>query len=226
LTVTSVTQPDAVHLPNLFRFSLSGTIAPGIVTVTFLDGSFADTTGISNVEATETFVVQELTAGLSNFANGGGYFIKDVTDLATGKENKLFDETATDQYFELTLNPVSGKKVDATTVSASDLTVGGVTGIAIISVEQIFETDANGVSVATNRFRFHYSVTGDPFSAATETLPVAMTLTMAEGAWEDTAGNTSAATTQSIHVRKPSKTSGSCAVPGEGHAESPFPARF
>jgi hypothetical protein len=46
------------------------------------------------------------------------------------------------------------------------LTIGGVTGITITSVEQLFETQTTlWHGGATNRFRFHYSVSGTPFAA-------------------------------------------------------------
>src|SRR5205823_1159522 len=67
--------------------------------------------------------------------------------------------------------------------------------------EQVMENN-----LPTNKFRFHYSISGTPFSAATETAPVTVTLTMTAGAWQDSAGNDSAALTQTIKVRKPAQT--------------------
>src|SRR5204862_4402091 len=76
----------------------------------------------------------------------------------------------------------------------------GVSGITITSFEQVIEANK-----PTNKFRFYYSVTGDPFPGATETAPMTMTIRVAAGAWKDSANNDSAAIAQTINVSKPAK---------------------
>ncbi|MET0263637.1 MAG: hypothetical protein ABW223_12110, partial [Rariglobus sp.] len=69
------------------------------------------------------------------------------------------------------------------------------TGYTVTGVEQVEDADGN----LTNRFRFFY--TGNfALNRLDETLLV--TMTMAEGAFSDTAGNTSAAFTSSFTVRR------------------------
>src|SRR5262249_29172001 len=92
----------------------------------------------ANVEATETFYLQNPTASLSNFGNGRSYFIDDVSVLATGRQSGLFSSADTNNgpYFEVTLTPLPGQTVSTGALAKEALTVSGVSGITINSVSQ------------------------------------------------------------------------------------------
>jgi hypothetical protein len=188
------TQPVELAGTNVYRYGFTGTIVPGEVIVTFLDSSFADLSGVTNIEEVETFFVEQPTAELSNLADGASYLSTNINDQASD----LYDDAASGRYFELLFAPTGEADIDVSTVDETDLTITGVSGITVESVERVTDNDGD-----TNRFRFLY--TGD-FSVSSPSSPLVVTISMAAGAWQDEAGNASAELSAMISVRRPATT--------------------
>ena len=87
------TQPDDLAGTNVFRYSFTGTLVPGLATVRFLDGSFADVNGIANLESTQTFVIATPTAAVNNFASGITYDQAALNDLTKGRRPESMPPT-------------------------------------------------------------------------------------------------------------------------------------
>ncbi|MCG8701351.1 MAG: hypothetical protein MI922_25075, partial [Bacteroidales bacterium] len=160
---------------NLFRYEFTGTPVLGLVQVIFLENSFADLSGFSNVREVETFTIDQPKATLSNLSDGATYLDEDLNEVS---------------YFELELTPTKGSDIDPTSVDASDLIINGADTITIVGVEQVS---------GTNRFRFSY--TGE-FSVGTTLPTLTVIFSMAENAWQDTAGNGNGAFSETIKIRE------------------------
>jgi hypothetical protein len=190
-TVCSVTddpyQPPELIGTNVYRYELTGDLAVGRVTVSFLPGSFADTFEVTNTAETEIFYIEQPTAALVNLPAGNTFQLLDINDVSSG----LYPGEA-ETYFELIFNPTDGAEVDEATVQKEDLT------IQMIYFEELYSIPATGVKRVsengepTNRFRFFF----DKFVP-----PGTVTFIMEEGAWKDTRGNESAAVLETINVQ-------------------------
>jgi Ca2+-binding RTX toxin-like protein len=173
---------------NVYRYELDGALVPGPVTVTFLAASFADNLGVTNLEDTEIFYIEQPAATLANLTDGNTFQLFDInsadSDLYAGEEGL--------RYIEVVLTPTSGADVDASTVEKGDLIIEGSSfGLPY----QIVPTGVQRVGqdgVQANRFRFYYDGVF---------LPGDVSFFMAEGAWKDTLGNESAILLESVSVR-------------------------
>ena len=96
LTVNGVpTQPGSLAGTNVWRYSLTGTLKPGRITVKFLEGSFADSVGVKNLEQVESFVLEKPTDAFKNVSDGASVMEDKLNTLATGQQAGLFDASAT-----------------------------------------------------------------------------------------------------------------------------------
>ncbi|HEY9249312.1 MAG TPA: hypothetical protein VIO38_09285, partial [Rariglobus sp.] len=217
LTVSAdpLAQAGALIGTNTYRYTYSGTLVAGAARIRFIAGSFADDAGTVNLEAETVVTLTRPSATATNVGNGGGYY---TTTL----------NTPANKYFEFTLTPsTSGASIDFSTLSASDLIISMVnesgavvSGVTITGFTRV--NDGNGNP--TNTVRFAY--TGD-FNISSLSGRIVVTLSMAEGAFSDTAGNGSAAATLSFTVRKPATSfyislSGGITLNGAGFTSEPL----
>ena len=148
------TQPVEFEGTNIYRYAFDANVLPselpaGPVTVVFLDGGFADLQGISNVEETETFVIDTATARLVNLSEGAIYSATpgvvdgdlELEDLpAEDLNNPLasFFVDANGRYFEIELTPTSVPVQQAATALVTDLEADGIAlelvATAVVSV--------------------------------------------------------------------------------------------
>ncbi len=183
------TQPGNLAGSNVWRYTLSGPLKPGRVTVRFLAGSFSDSAGVTNLEITEEFFLATPTDTVTNLTGGATFLDGNLNDLAQGQKAGLFDATASNRYVEVILHPTTGASVSASALPTLNLSGAG---ISTTLTGTIVSTDAKDGS-ATVR----YNLTGT-FQAGSQAVSVAMTV----GAWTDSAGNAAAALATSFTVRK------------------------
>ena len=153
--------PIRVGLTNTYRYSFSGSLAPGKYTVTFVAGSFSDSGGVANQAETEDFTVELANAAIADPVPGTTVSREDLNSrgwidvtFADLDGQSVDPDTILDDGAELTLSSSSG---DTITVGGAPVLVAG--------------------TVATYRYFF----TG--YRSGT------LSVTFLAGSWTDTAGN-------------------------------------
>ena len=189
---------------TVYSYSFTGTLIPGTATVIFLDESFTDMSGLANIEEVETFFIDQPTVTFSNLADGATYLTTSFNELEAGKQVGIYEESATERYFELTLIPTYGAEINVSTIQITDLQIASLSEISIDRfervIEQIEDDEGNLVDSPTNRFRFFFS------GSFPDQAPTEVTFSMAAGAWQDMAENESGEMSVTITVRKPALT--------------------
>ena len=166
-TVTLTGTPTREGTTNVWRYAFSGQLALGTYTVTFLAGSFADTGGIVNQAATETFTVSSPTSTLNspgpgsivNQAQISGLFWVDVTYPAINSQPVDPTSLGTGNQFT-----IADSMTDTLTQVGTPVQVGGA---------------------GSSTFRYFFAgFTGDNTTT--------FTLTFTAGTWKSLAGTASA----------------------------------
>ena len=153
--------PIRVGTTSIWQYAFTGSLADGTYTVTFLAGSFGDTSGITNQAASETFTVSEATTTLTAPPTGG---VENQADL-NGRG-----------WVDVTFPTVNGSAVLASSITS---------GTALFTL-----TDAAGdhlvidgspvlIDVSNSTYRFFF--TGDESGTAASQI----TLTFIPGSWQD-----------------------------------------
>ncbi len=155
-----------------YEYPFTGSLAVGTYTVTFKAGSFADNSGATNLQSTETFVVEQPTFTLTNPGPGG------VIDV---------DALNNQGYIDIQFNPTSGAAVDPTTISSGVLQLSG-TGAENVTLGTPTQP---GSLAGTNVYQVPFTGTFDVGD---------VTVTFVPGIWKDTAGNGNAGSTQVFHI--------------------------
>ena len=157
--------PIRVGTTSIWQYAFTGSLADGTYTVTFIAGSFGDTSGNTNQAASETFTVSEATTTLTAPPTGG---VENQADL-NGRG-----------WVDVTFPTVNGSAVLASSITS---------GTALFTL-----TDAAGdnlvidgspvlIDVGTSTYRFFF--TGDESATAASQL----TLTFTAGSWQDANGD-------------------------------------
>jgi hypothetical protein len=180
-------QPGELAGTNIYRYELTGDLMVGMVTVSFIPGSFADTTAVTNTTESEIFYIEQPTATVVNLPDGNTFQLVDITLVS----DELFPGEA-ERYIELVFNPTDGADVDELTVQKDDLKIqafflGQPYYVATTGLKRVSEDGK-----PTNRFRFFFSELVPPGE---------MNFIMDEGAWKDSQGNESAAVFETINVQ-------------------------
>ncbi|MDF2435266.1 MAG: mucin9, partial [Mucilaginibacter sp.] len=163
--VTLTGTPTRVGTTNIWRYGFSGALTDGTYTVTFLAGSFGDTSGATNQLSSETFTVAEATSSLTG--PGGGSVVNQTQVNGHG-------------WLDITFPTINGSAVSQSSITSS-------TSILTLSDANNDPLALDGTPVlidpTSSVYRFFF--VGDTSGTA----PSSFTITFNAGAWTDSSGN-------------------------------------
>ncbi|HND55899.1 MAG TPA: hypothetical protein PLV92_25960, partial [Pirellulaceae bacterium] len=169
------TRPDGFTDSNRYRYTLPSTVTllPGAYQIEFLTGTFKDTSGGLNDSELETFTLGSPAAALAGPSEGGQV---DVDGLNTSG------------YIAVRFRPVGAEELDVDTIldSTAELTLSGA-GASGVVIGAAYKSDDD------DEFTYRYPFTG-------KFTPGAVSVAFAAGAFADTSGELSGATTGTFTV--------------------------
>lgn len=208
------TQPGDLSGTPVYRYSFLGSppIVDGPITITYLESSFADSAGVTNLQQVQTLTIESPMQTLGNLAAGGTYFLDDVNDAGN---DALYPGSPDGRYIELVVTPTSGADGpaistdvgDADAIDPSDLKVFvGQDDVTpeFTTVERVGEADETAGLGRSSRSHVRYRFFFDEdlsLAGLTQESSATLRLVVAEGAWKDSAGNVSTALEQEVTVR-------------------------
>ena len=157
--------PIRVGTTSIWQYAFTGTLADGTYTVTFIAGSFGDTSGNTNQAASETFTVSEATTTLTAPPTGG---VENQADL-NGRG-----------WVDVTFPTVNGSAV-----LASSITSGTALFTLTDAAGDNFVIDGSPVLIDVGTSTYPFFFTGDESATAASQ----MTLTFTSGSWQDANGD-------------------------------------
>ena len=168
--VTLNGMPQRIAGTDTYKYTFTGTLAPGTYTVTIKANTFADDSGLMNLADTETFRVEAPTVTLADPPPGG-----------------VMDREALNNrhYIDITFTPTTGASLDLTSIDGDEFTLTGANG------ENVTLRGPPTRQGDTNVFRYEFD---GSFDAGL------LTIHFVAGSWRDSQGNLGLAGTQTVRI--------------------------